>query len=297
MSMLMSKVNQETKRLFDIFRQSPVRGKLSLYTFSTNLRHAGTWDFQNLPAPPHLYADDMTRLYDSIHDVCESMWLGSSDTFALHVLTDGQNNVHHGRPRDTMKKLMRKPNWTFGIVGPETHQRQMANDLGIDKKIILPWDGQSEESYAQTQVATQSSFTSYLDALSRGATKVDKFYASAKADFSNLPFLTPAFKEYKVDADNRIDEFVQRKTKRQYVKGTAYYELIKEEVVQKNKDILVQHKVNHDVRGPVPRKDLGLPDYEDAKVTPGNFGDWRVYVQSQAVNRKLPRGSRVLVRK
>jgi hypothetical protein len=40
---------------------------------------------------------------------------------------------------------------------------------------------------------------------------------------------------------------------------------------------------------------IGLPANADAKVEPGNHANYDIFVQSTSVNRKLPRGTKLIV--
>lgn len=83
-----------------------------------------------------------------------------------------------------------------------------------------------------------------------------------------------------------------------YVKGCAFYQLTKPELVQKHKDLMVKEKTGRVLYGGQEvRKVLGLPEFQDGKVTPGNHANYDVFVQSTANNRKLVRGTTVMVRK
>ena len=40
---------------------------------------------------------------------------------------------------------------------------------------------------------------------------------------------------------------------------------------------------------------LGLPN-SDTKVKPGDFGDWRIFIQSTSINRKIKAGTSIFVK-
>ena len=83
-----------------------------------------------------------------------------------------------------------------------------------------------------------------------------------------------------------------------FTKGEIFYELSKKEKVQQYKQILVQdQKTGKFYRGwDKARKLLGLPDFQNGeiKVSPGTLGDFKVFVQSTSVNRKLVPGTTVV---
>jgi len=95
-----------------------------------------------------------------------------------------------------------------------------------------------------------------------------------------------------------IKPFVEKKMKREYQVGTAFYQLMKKEKIQPQKDILLLNRSNSLIYGGQGARDLiGLPEGEYANVTPGNHGEYDIFVQSTSTNRILPRGTKVLVKR
>jgi hypothetical protein len=100
------------------------------------------------------------------------------------------------------------------------------------------------------------------------------------------------------DVRKKIDirSFVESWEK-QYIKGSSYYELMKPETIQAYKQIAVQNRKNGKIyNGDAARTLLNMPAYE-VKVSPGDHGDWRIFVQSTSVNRWLIPGTQLLVLK
>lgn len=92
-----------------------------------------------------------------------------------------------------------------------------------------------------------------------------------------------------VDVENQIKRFV-------YNKGCAFYELVKNETVQPNKEVAVQNKQSGKVyKGKEARAILNLPDSQSIKVTPQHNTKWDIYIQSLSVNRNVIPKQRVLV--
>lgn len=92
-----------------------------------------------------------------------------------------------------------------------------------------------------------------------------------------------------------IKDLVESKLGIPYVKGHAYYKLVKNEHIQPQKEIVIRQKNTSDYfSGDNARKILNLPDQE-VKFIPGDFGDWDVFVQSTSVNRKIIPKQEVLV--
>ncbi len=99
-----------------------------------------------------------------------------------------------------------------------------------------------------------------------------------------------------MNKETEIKPFVESKTKKEYVYGSAFYELTKSEKVQKNKQILIIKKGDSIIYGGTGvRKLLNLPYDKDAKVDVGNLSNYRIFVKSTSSNRKLVRGTGILV--
>ena len=85
-------------------------------------------------------------------------------------------------------------------------------------------------------------------------------------------------------------------TKKPYVTGSVFYELLKKEEVNAKKEIVIVNKTDgKKYSGQNARDLLGLP-YQAINVAPGDFGEWRIFVQSTSVNRKIPQGTNVLIK-
>lgn len=71
---------------------------------------------------------------------------------------------------------------------------------------------------------------------------------------------------------------------------------MKPEKVQGSKKVLLVEKGKPEVwAGSQARQMIGLPIAADAKVEPGNHANYDIFVQSTSVNRKLPRGTKIIV--
>jgi hypothetical protein len=92
-----------------------------------------------------------------------------------------------------------------------------------------------------------------------------------------------------------IEKFIKRINKGEYDVGKAYYELVKTEQVQGDKEIaVVDVDTNKVYIGDGARGLVGLPE-ERRTVKPGQNGEYAIYVQSSSLNRHLPVGSHILL--
>lgn len=217
----------------------------------------------------------------------------------INIFTDGEENKSFTSLQTIKSQLQGFMNnrTTIAIECPRGAASTVRN-LGLPIQNIFEW-GTVEESIQTSQVALDN----YVTMRSRGVTASNAYYkvttdltTVAKTDHEDV---TPKFKFLSVEAETRIDEFYTKQTGKPYVKGSCWYQLTKPERIQPSKSVLLVPKGTKTVLGgPNTRKSIGLvDDTKDAKVIPGNHANWDVYVQSQADNRKLVRGTKVLTMK
>lgn len=98
-----------------------------------------------------------------------------------------------------------------------------------------------------------------------------------------------------VRRDDSIAAVTQRLTKQDYVTGQAYYPLLAIEFIPAAREFALWHgKTGMLLTGPGVRAAVGVPP-GDVTIGPGALGEWRVFVQSGSPNRKLRRGTYLLV--
>lgn len=95
----------------------------------------------------------------------------------------------------------------------------------------------------------------------------------------------------------KIEDYVKRVNNGRYPLGDAFYQLVKTERVQGDKEIaVVEVSTNKVYVGDGARQLLGLPDHV-VTVKPDMNPDYKIFIQSNSLNRHLPHGSEVLVLK
>jgi hypothetical protein len=227
--------------------------------------------------------------------------------FLVIVITDGEENysssVSKGRIHHLMLDRQKTDRWTFAFqVPPGLYKENLVSRFGVPTDNVLEWTT-TEQGVRLAQKATGEAAAQYFAARSTGKTKVAAFYATtdlsdvSDADLrDNLTDIRDRFKVYEVPKECRIDEFLSSKTRKPYVVGSGYYQLMKRETIQPHKQVLIMKKGEKSIWGGREARHLiGLPDGADAKTTPGNHSSYDIFVQSKAPNRKLPRGTRVLL--
>lgn len=219
------------------------------------------------------------------------------------LVTDGGENetyvgaLDYRMLQETIKRLTATDRYTFGAVGPRDCQ-VFFSALGFAPGNIAVWE--QTQAGAQTMgTFVQNASVSYSTSRAAGQTYSTNLFTpnlaklkttQVKRDLTNR---SKDFKPWTVDKEVDIKTFVESHNV-SFVLGAGYYPLTKPEKVQKTKQIVLVKKGTKEVyAGAEARELLGLPD-EDTKVTPGNHGDWDIYVQSTSHNRKLVRGTKLL---
>lgn len=260
------------------------------------------WDFRNtaLQAAVVQAIEDMKGIATQYGD----------HAFLVYALTDGQDN-HSNRyrvdPFAVAKVLAGLPEeWTTVCLVPDTQGKVAAERCGFPKQNISIWET-SEKGLRDVETVTTSALRSYMGGRATGVRGTKSFFATDLSGVSKTTVtkstnvLSPASYDLYENRGKSIMEikaFVESwRGAAQYVVGSAYYELIKPEKIQGAKNILLQErKTGRVYEGAASRQLLGLPAHE-IKVTPGDHGDWRIFVQSTSVNRHVVPGMHVLVMK
>jgi hypothetical protein len=286
--------------------------RVTVYTFNTKVTPV-FYDMDALRARRQIdvlrnayHPDSQTALIDAtmkaISDLEQTATLYGDHAFLIYVLTDGQENASAARPSALTGKISWLPdNWTLAVLVPDQRGVFEAKKFGFLPGNISVWKTTSEgitevgetirratDSYMQARStgvrSTSGLFSMHVDNLTRAAVN-----ATLKKLDPNDFFIFP------VHQDMPINEFVVSRTGQAYRIGSAYYELTKTETIQASKQICVCNNRTGDVHsGQAARQLLGLPDYE-VKVKPADHPDYSIFVQSTSTNRKLLRGTSLLV--
>jgi len=105
------------------------------------------------------------------------------------------------------------------------------------------------------------------------------------------------FEVLEVKKDCSIRDFVE-KNKLKFKKGRGFYQFTKRELVQEKKEVVIQDTNTGDFySGTYARKLIGLNPGERKKVSPDDYDDYNIYIQSTSYNRKLKAGTMFLYEK
>lgn len=320
----MANIKQKTIQMFNevasnIQKESQASGidtSVSLCIFSNRAK----WEFFNRDSKtlPLLNSnsyrpDGMTALFDAVGLAVDSHKAlpdaNNEDTsFLVIVITDGAENQSTRYNESSIKRLLsdvqKTDRWSICFQVPNGDKNNLINRFGIPSDNVMEWQPTNAGMESVT-VSNTAGITNLFKGYSTGKRSSANFYVTTNLSglthdqlkASLLP-VTNDFRSMLVDKDSAVREFVQTQMGRNYVIGCAYYMLMKKELVQASKRVLVMEKGSKAIYGgDNARKLVGLPVGQDATVTPGNHSNYDIYVQSTSVNRRLPKGTRLLVDK
>lgn len=228
-------------------------------------------------------------------------------SFVVVAYTDGDENDSkvyrdRGKIQNLIKVAQDSRRFTITLQVPYG-KKQTAASYGIPTDNIREWDN-TARGVAEASRATAKGLTSYFNSRSLGKTSLESFYV--ETDLSHLKSsqvkrelddISSDYGIFVAKNEGQIRDFVEEKTKETYSKGCAYYQLMKKELVQADKEVLIYDKTKLALYGGDEARDLiGLPVGADAKVVPGNHAGYEIFVQSNSVNRKLMVGQKVAVK-
>lgn len=246
-----------------------------------------------------LYAGllDLIRLHETAPD------LNKDDvSFVIFTTTDGEadysdRNTFKPQVKAKIAELAKTGRWTFVFRVPKG-QRYTVEDLGVAPGNIQEWETTTAGMQAST-VQTQAAVQTFYSTRSAGAKSSNTFYAQAAAvDTSKLVDISKNVSVYQVGQGQMgilIKDFILTK-RMEYLIGAAFYQLTKTESrVSPTKLILIREKATGKVfAGNDARKMIGLDTVNNARLHPGDHGQYEIYIQSESWNRKLVEGSLVL---
>ena len=254
----------------------------------------------------HWTAHGYTPLYDGIGNIIELFqslpdYESPNVSFLVSITTDGEESGSNKYDAFLIKKLIcemqKTGRWTFVFRVPKG-SRHMVSNLGVPENNIQEWETTLDGMNEATKVAQQAMDT-YFTSRSSGAKSSTTFYADAtKVDTSALADISKEVSLYVVpDADMGIEmrPFILRH-RMECLKGAAFYQLTKtENRVSPTKLVAIRERATGKVfSGKAARQMIGLPTNKNARLHPGDHGDFDLFIQSKSANRKLVGGTGVL---
>lgn len=228
---------------------------------------------------------------------------GEDHTFLVYVVTDGEDNASKVAPHELAKRIADNiKDFTMVALVPDSTAAHYAKLSGFPAGNIQIWDVNAEKGFEEVGEAFSTSYQTYTTLRSQGVRSSSTIFQTQASSLTKADLKKAGLQEVKgtlhhAQKDQVIKDFVEKVTGVPYVKGQAFYELSKTELVQGGKEIVIVHKGSDLKRygGAEARQILGLGVY-DMKVKPGDHGDWRIFVQSTSLNRKIIAGTSIFIK-
>ena len=304
--------------------------RITVYAFSSERYMNGApfqcliWDKDVLRVPSisGLYRPyGNTALCDTmlkvISDIKEIPVRYGDNTVLVMLVTDGQENASIPANRAALPGVVQglPDTWTLAGLVPSWSAKEQLKRFGWAPGNVDVWDPTKEHAVEEVGVAMAAASTAYSGLRSRGQTTTDSLFsmkAPSKSTIQNtLISMTPGsfYFEHVTDEDlvqierGRIDQFMALKTGKPYIPGHAYYQMTKRERIQHYKQVAVAIP-DHNTKsvnvyvGEQARQALGLPassEKREVRISPGKWKDYKVFVLSTSLNRRLLPDTSVLV--
>lgn len=266
-----------------------------------NMRHLTSYTANGNATP---LWDSVGKAIEEIEALGRNAYGGSTDAFLVMVITDGHENASKfwtaQKISQKIQQLQATDKWTFVFRVPVGAKNSLVR-LGIPAGNIMEWE-QTETALVQSTVATTSGVKSYFAARSKGSTSTPTFYANVanikpQVVAQNLIDTTHNFRRGNVGQyqDGMMVRDYCESTFGAYQLGKAFYQLSKTEKVQQQKQLAIMELVSGKIySGNAARSLLGLPYTGEIRLSPGSYGNYKIFVQSTSVNRKLVKNTEVL---
>lgn len=312
MSTYTKQVQEKLNNVVKNWKESGEDARITLVTFGdrAQLKFAGV-PAKNLTLDSYAAIGGSTALYDGVKvasEILKTLQVNSKNEVILFtVFTDGQENSSKTCSRHQFASIVtalnNEPNVTVTFEAPFGNKGYFQGL--VPDGCILEWEN-TQEGFRRMRGVAGQSLSNYVADVKRGVTKSTNYY-SVTTDLSQVQALpstglqnvTSEYKTYKVEKECDIASFFQVKTGNPYKKGSCWYQLTKSEQIQPTKSVLLMEKGKKDIYGgPQARPMIGLVDNTKiARVKPGNHSNYDIFVESQSDNRKLVRGTTLIVRK
>jgi hypothetical protein len=300
-------VDNLTKHLAETSKDLNQETRLSVYAFnSAGTERCLVWDIDvlRMPSIAGMYEPDgRTALVDctilAINDLKAVPTKYGDHSYVLYVITDGQENDSRQRYTFHQHVDSLQDNWTLAVFVPDQTGVTRAKTWGFPADNIKIWDTTSVKGLEDVGAVIRSTSTKLMQDRKKGIRGTKSLFKLQTVSTDQIKAkldALPAFEYHLgvIPTDYRSDSYVNDFLGRPWVKGQVFYQLTKQEKVQHYKQIAILSDGRVYV-GQAARTMLGLPPNEDVEVVPDNWGHYKIFVQSTAPNRKLLRGTQVLV--
>lgn len=311
---LVQVTDNQTAYLAQRSRELDQETRVTFYTFASRGQQRCLFydkDVLRLPSIRGLYSPrgrtaliECTRL--AISDLRQTAQLYGEHAFLIYVLSDGREN-EGGRPAALAADIAGIPvNWTIAAFAPDQIAVHELKGCGFPADNISVWNTASSTGIEDVGRVMRETSGMFMEGRVRGVHGYNsksghgglfqlRDFSAAEVTATLGALARGSYRFYDVHADEPINRFVTRVTGRTYhpLDGIAYYQFMKTETVQPQKEIAVEVGGNV-YTGQAARDVLGLPGHQ-VRVRPDHKPGCTVYVQSTSPNRKLIAGTRLLV--
>lgn len=280
----------------------------------TNLKHRVLYVGQQVQTIVPLKVSDlnptgMTPLFDSLYRAIKKLEElddnNENTTFVITVVTDGDENASKDPGVSTTLSLMKKKiatdRWTFTFLVPNQYVRNFSIKYGISQGNIQGWDETSSKGTEEAFIANTNAYKRYFSARSTGTKSTNNsFYCDLSATTvrevrSDLSEITKQVTILTTKKEILVKDIIE-KAGYQYVKGCAFYQLVKpEKKVQPYKLVALRVISSGKIyAGREARAMLGIDVPNTVRLVPGDHGKFDIFIQSTSYTRKIPAGTLVL---
>jgi hypothetical protein len=305
-STIIKVADEQTRYLAQRSAELDQETRITVYSFDDHARClVYDKDVLRLPSMADLYRIGRnTALIDatllSIEDLKMQPTKYGDHSFLAYVLTDGFENQSRNTPSALQRKLASlEDHWTIAALVPNAEGERWCKRIGFTPGNIAIWDTSSaaglEESFGKIRTATenfmlgrQQGVRGTRSLFSTGPDAINRQTVQANL----VPLSYDRYQVVPVVKNAEIREWVEG-CGYHYRTGEWFYELTKPEDIQPQKKLAVMDKGGNVFVGENVRTMVGLPDYK-IRVRPDFNPDYKVFVQSTSVNRKLLPGTKLL---
>jgi len=315
MSHLTGTVVEKYNNLIREFKENSLqhghRTEISTYLFSTSSSHVISNENVNNTRDMtrnDFYASGGTALFDAVGQAIQNA-KHSSDfndpdaSFLVLVLTDGEENSSRNFTQQSLRDLIKEVDftnrWTITFQVPPGAKSRFLAQFPLYSDNVTEWEA-TEKGMEDVETKTSGGIKNFYSGRAIGLAASKSFFTpdinNIKKNLTSLTDLSSQYHILTVSKDEAVKKYIEASWG-PWIKGNVYYELIKPEIVQHNKNLLVRDKAKNKVYGGKEARDLaGLPDY-DLKVNPASHPTLEIYCQSTSVNRALKKGQRLLIKR
>lgn len=244
--------------------------------------------------------NENTALLDGIGDAIQLAKVSTAEADLIAIFSDGEENnsrrFYAAALANDITAAMGRGKLTITFAGPQSAFHRLP--VGIPGGNFKAWDG-SLKALSEVQTMTSSAIGTYTQSRRTGVTRSATLYADATK--LNTGAVRGYAKQVVPTETKVVSKHMDGRAIADFFKkfepGRHYYQLIKPEYIQEDKDLVVHIKDQNEYRvgSRSIRTLLGLPETGKIRVAPGPQSDkYDIYVQSSSVNRKLVEGQKLL---